>query len=129
MKRILALAALIAVAYALFALGQKGAEVPAVALPEGTSVQVTLALDGMESANYSVPAGTTVFELMRGKMPIAYKEYAGLGALITCINTRCQNSTHYWQYYVNGGLAPVGVSFYKIEQPIRIEWRLEIPAF
>ena len=129
MKRILAIIALVAVA-AAFLLSQNSVGAAPVAPVQGNSdVEVTVSITGFAPSNYSVPSGTTVFDLMRENMPVSYQEFPGLGAMLTCIRTLCQNSTHYWQYYVNGALAPVGAPAYKIDKPIRIEWRLEIPVF
>lgn len=129
MKRILAIIALVAVVSAFLLSQNSAGAAPLTAAGGSTDIEVTVSITGFSAANYSVPSGTTVFDLMRDNMPVSYQEFPGLGAMVTCIRTLCQNSTHYWQYYVNGALAPVGAPEYKIDKPMRIEWRLEIPVF
>ncbi|MEM0475226.1 MAG: DUF4430 domain-containing protein [Candidatus Norongarragalinales archaeon] len=86
------------------------------------------------TANYSktleVAAGTTVLSLMQANFEIAAKQYS-FGALVTGIDGLEQNDSTwlYWQYYVDGVLAPVGAGEYKIEKNVSIEWRYEKPAF
>ncbi|MBI2578893.1 MAG: DUF4430 domain-containing protein [Candidatus Aenigmarchaeota archaeon] len=45
--------------------------------------------------------GSTVFDALNSSFAVEYKEFAGLGKLVTSINGFEQNSTHYWFYYVN----------------------------
>jgi len=47
------------------------------------------------------------------------------GAFITSINGIAQDDSHFWNYYVNGEYANVGVSTYEIQNNDKFEFRLE----
>ncbi|MCL2342192.1 MAG: DUF4430 domain-containing protein [Firmicutes bacterium] len=47
------------------------------------------------------------------------------GAFITSINDIKQDSNHFWNYYINGEYANVGVSAYEVQNNDKIEFRLE----
>lgn len=49
--------------------------------------------------------------------------YSKYGAFVNCINNICTNSNYYWMYYVNGGMASVGVSEYKIKDNDIVEFK------
>ena len=51
--------------------------------------------------------GSTVFDALNNSFSIGYKEFAGLGRLLTSINDVSQNSTNYWFYDVDGEFAHV----------------------
>ena len=55
---------------------------------------------------------------------IKTKEYSGLGSLIETIGAY-ENGTNekYWQYYINGMLAPVGAGAYVLQADDVIEWK------
>ena len=56
--------------------------------------------------------GTTVFDVLNNSFAVEFKEFAGLGKLLTGINGINQNSTHYWFYYVGGKFAQVAADKY-----------------
>ena len=53
------------------------------------------------------------------------KEESQYGAFITSINGIKQEDPYYWNYYVNGDYATVGISSYKINDNDKFEFRLE----
>jgi hypothetical protein len=86
------------------------------------------------TANYSkeveVDAGATVLAALEANFVVTKKEYS-FGSLVTGIDGLEQNDStqRYWQYYVDGVLAPVGASDFKVEKNLSVEWRYETPAF
>src|SRR3989338_9571174 len=57
-------------------------------------------------------------------IPFEYKEYSGLGALVTKIGDKSNGSgTSYWQYWVNNKMPPVGASSYQPRADDIIEWK------
>ncbi len=85
------------------------------------------------TANYSktlnVVFGTTVLAALETNFVVTKKEYS-FGALVTGIDGTEQSDAAglYWQYYVDGALAQVGASDFKlVENGTAIEWRLEKP--
>ncbi len=45
------------------------------------------------------------------------------GPYVKCIDDLCANTTHFWLYYVNGKLAPVGAHLYNATENDTILWR------
>ena len=64
------------------------------------------------SKTMTVNNGTAVFHVLNSTNSVDYKEYSGLGILITGINGVKQNSTHNWFYFVNGNFAQVSADKY-----------------
>jgi len=70
-----------------------------------------------------------LLEIMKNKLaaeniPFEYKEYAGLGALVTKIGDKSNGTgTSYWQYWVNNKMPPVGASSYQPRADDIIEWK------
>ncbi|OGL81123.1 hypothetical protein A2936_00795 [Candidatus Uhrbacteria bacterium RIFCSPLOWO2_01_FULL_47_25] len=57
-------------------------------------------------------------------IPLEYKEYAGLGALVTKIGDKSNGTgTSYWQYWVNNKRPDVGASSYQPKNGDIIEWK------
>jgi hypothetical protein len=102
-----------------------------VLLPK--DIKVTLeVLD--KKYDLEVKDNANVFEVMQkgqkeSKSPnifnFKYKEHAGLGVFIEEINGIKGGEGRYWIYYVNGVLANVGVSNYKINNGDIISWKYE----
>jgi len=60
--------------------------------------------------------GTTVFDALNSSFSVDYKEFAGMGKLITGINGFGQNTTHYWFYYVDGEFAQVAADKFSLHK-------------
>jgi len=60
--------------------------------------------------------GTTVFEVLNSIATVEYKEYAGMGKLVTSIDGVAQNETHSWLYYVNEEFAQVACDKYALTE-------------
>jgi hypothetical protein len=60
--------------------------------------------------------GSTVFDVLNDSFDIEFKEYSGLGKLVTGIDGVQQNSTHYWLYYVNNEFAQVAADKYILDK-------------
>ena len=56
---------------------------------------------------------------------IIVSEDSVYGAFITSINDVKQGNNYFWNYYVNGEYATVGVSAYEVQDEDIIEFRLE----
>ena len=62
--------------------------------------------------------------LAAANIPFEYKEYSGLGALVTKIGDKSNGTgTSYWQYWVNNKMPPVGASSYQPRAGDIIEWK------
>jgi len=70
-----------------------------------------------------VQNGTTVFEVLESVATIDYKEYAGMGKIITSIDGVAMNDTYSWLYFVNDGLAMVSVDNYLLTQDSSIAFK------
>lgn len=76
-----------------------------------------------------ISGNTNLLDIMKNKLaaeniPFEYKEYAGLGALVTKIGNKSNGTgTSYWQYWVNNKRPPVGASSYQPRADDIIEWK------
>lgn len=62
--------------------------------------------------------------LAADNIPLEYKEYAGLGALVTKIGDKSNGTgASYWQYWVNNKRPDVGASSYQPKNGDIIEWK------
>ena len=73
---------------------------------------------------------TTTFEILLEALEniddlILETEDSQFGAFITSINGIIQEGNYFWNYYVNGDYATLGVSSYKINNNDIFEFRLE----
>lgn len=81
-------------------------------------------------ANEVIPTGLSLFEIIKQKtsekkIEFSYKDYGGsMGAFITSINGFSNTKDKWWQYYVNGEYAKVGISNYKVQVGDVIEFKL-----
>jgi hypothetical protein len=93
-------------------------------------VEVTVRInygEHVESHAVMMDIGSMVLEATEKVAELGTEEYS-FGRLVTSING-VENGVgnHYWQYYVDGELAPVGAGAYVVEEPIEVEWRYEVP--
>jgi len=89
----------------------------------------TLVVDGARFA-LTAPAGSTLKAAMdqlqsEGHFSYAYREYAGLGAMVTEIQGRASTNSQYWILYVNGKQSDAGISSTHLRSGDVIEWKLE----
>ncbi|MBI2633979.1 MAG: DUF4430 domain-containing protein [Parcubacteria group bacterium] len=92
---------------------------------DGTSATIT---------DYLHKENETLFEFMKfipkkdEKQFIEYKEYSGLGVLITRIGSKSNGEEDkYWQYLVNGEFAKVGADSYILGAGDIVEWKFQKP--
>jgi hypothetical protein len=82
-------------------------------------------------ANEIIPSGLDLFEIFKMKtkekdIEFSYKDYGGsMGIFITSINGFSNTKDKWWQYYVNGEYAKVGISNYKVQVGDVIEFRFD----
>ncbi len=82
-------------------------------------------------ANEIIPSGLNLFEILKMKakekdIEFSYKDYGGsMGIFITSINGFSNTKDKWWQYYVNGEYAKVGISNYKVQVGDVIEFRFD----
>ena len=65
-------------------------------------VNILLSYDNVTKTwynNTAIPVGSTAFTALLSIADIKYTEYEGLGILVTSINGRASNSTHFWLYW------------------------------
>ena len=82
-----------------------------------------------QTFDVNVSENTTAFDLLKGHVKIAYKDFPGVGVFINSIENISNSQDKYWMFYVDGNLSGVGVSAYVINQSTVIEMRYEKPAW
>ncbi len=95
-------------------------------------INVSLIIDygnSTESKTIFVENGTTVYDAMRKAVNLSVKTHPTYGVFVEGINGVMQGNGKYWQYYIDGKLAPVGVSNYIINRSLILEWKLEVPKW
>ena len=70
-----------------------------------------------------VENGTTVFEVLESVATIEYKEYTGMGKIITSIDGVAMNDSYSWLYFVNDDLAMVSVDNYLLKEDSSISFK------
>ena len=86
---------------------------------------------GVVSKTVSVQNGSTAFDVFNAAANLSYTTHPVYGVYVTGVNGLIEDSKtgKYWQYYVDGELAPVGVSSFVITKSVSLEFRYEAPAF
>jgi hypothetical protein len=87
--------------------------------------------DGRVRTFHGVPvaAGENVFDFLKRltaeqNIEFAYKEYSGLGTLVTKIGDKeGGKADKYWQYWVNNRSPEIGASQYVVQAGDVIEWK------
>ena len=100
---------------------------------ENATVAVTLVINNgtvQETRAYQVEKGTTAYDFVKEHLQLKVREYGTIGVYIEAVNGLEENregNHKFWQYYVDGEYAKVGVSFYRIDRPLTLELRYENP--
>lgn len=101
-----------------------------IARGEAVSMMIDTGVGKIETFTGIVPLeGETLFALTRrtaqgNNLPFAYKDYAGLGAMITQIGpVQDSSSGAYWQYWVNNVYAQVGAAAYEVQPGDVVVWK------
>jgi hypothetical protein len=74
-------------------------------------------------------AGVTVFDILNGTTVVVFTQYA-YGKFVTSINgveNNANDNGFYWQYWVNGELAPVAADSYILADGDKILWKYCAP--
>jgi len=96
------------------------------------TVTVTLNInDGIQVETHSVDLliGSTAYEAFDAIAELKSTDYPPYGRMVDSINGIGEDTEDgkYWQYYVDGELAPVGVDFFEIDKQMILEFRYETP--
>jgi len=97
-------------------------------------ITVKMLIDGAEY-QAAVKPDSSVYDLMsslkeQGLIDFQDHDYAGLGFFIEEINgVKNDPAGANWFYYVDGKLAPVGASSYKLKNNDLVEWKYEARGF
>jgi hypothetical protein len=85
---------------------------------------------GVISKTVSVKNGSTAFDVFNATVQLSYNTHPVYGIYVTGVNGLMEDSKagKYWQYYVDGELAPVGVGAFVITKNVSLEFRYEKPA-
>jgi len=105
------------------------------AAEERQSYVVTLTIDSVYTdKQIAVSSDETVLRVlerlngMDSALQLRTKEFAGLGTMVESMGEYTNGTDgKYWQYFVNGILAPVGADSYAPAQDDRIEWKFTAP--
>lgn len=82
-----------------------------------------------EFQDVAIKANQTVLDVLKevtakNNIALATKDYKDLGALVERIGDKTNDQDNkYWQYFVNGELAKVGASSFKLTGGERVEWK------
>ena len=115
----------------------KSAQPPALEQESVPAVAVRLTIENLYAGEQiSVPAGTTVLEMLRKvdaedpRVRLGTKEYASLGVLVESINGMTNGTGgEYWQYRVNGVMPQVGADQLAVTNNDAVEWYFEASEF
>jgi hypothetical protein len=92
--------------------------------PEKIKVNITIDFGSSEKSKIvEVQNETTAFEALNSIAKVEYKEYAGMGKIITSIDNVGQNTTNAWMYFADDKLAPVSADNYFITKDTSINFR------
>ena len=102
---------------------------PKISVEEKGEGQATLEVSGVKYQN-KIIENESVYNFMselQKERKINFKDenYTGMGKLIEEINGVKNSGEKNWIYYVNGTLAQVGVSNYKIKSGDIVSWKYE----
>jgi len=86
---------------------------------------------GVMQSVVSVANGSTALAAFEKAATLNVTRHPAYGAFVTGVNGLEQDpaANKYWQYYVDGVLAPVGVDAYKLDRDCTLEFRHETPDF
>ncbi|MFH0922423.1 MAG: DUF4430 domain-containing protein [Candidatus Micrarchaeota archaeon] len=106
-------------------------QTPQQAQPGEIALNVSIDYAGLQPnyfAQTTVADGSTALEAFSKVANLSTKTFS-FGLYVNGVNAVMEdNEKHlYWQYYVDGELAPVGVDAFKIDKPVSLEFRLETP--
>ena len=77
----------------------------------------------VKSRMLMVDNGTTVFNVLNSSFSVDYKEFAGMGVMVTAIDSVAQNTTHYWLYFVDGRIAGVATDKFILQKDSAVEFK------
>ena len=84
---------------------------------------------GVMQSVVSVANGSAALAAFEKAATLNITRHPAYGAFVTGVNGLEQSTSEnrYWQYYVDGVLAPVGVDAYKLDRDVTLEFRYESP--
>ncbi|PIO06227.1 hypothetical protein COT29_02050 [Candidatus Micrarchaeota archaeon CG08_land_8_20_14_0_20_59_11] len=84
---------------------------------------------GVMQSVVSVANGSAALAAFEKAATLNITRHPAYGAFVTGVNGLEQSASEnrYWQYYVDGVLAPVGVDAYKLDRDVTLEFRYESP--
>ena len=96
------------------------------------TVAVTVKINdgaGVDTHAIKLTRMLTAYDAFDAVADLESKEYPPYGRMITSINglEQSDDAGMYWQYYVDGELAPVGVDSFEIDRDMELEFRYEKP--
>lgn len=94
---------------------------------ERTAVNIELIIDYGNSTQqvFTGLSGLTAFDALDQSASVVYVEHI-FGRFVTAINGVANNAEgngRYWQFWVNGELAPIATDFYELTDGDRILWK------
>ena len=97
-------------------------------LSETVSVELNVVGDQNQvilNQTIQVQKGTNAFDALNQNIQIEYQDYS-FGKFITGINgLKADSSKEYWAFYVNNQYSSAGVQDFIIQEPVKLEFRLE----
>ncbi|MFQ5405919.1 MAG: DUF4430 domain-containing protein [Candidatus Micrarchaeia archaeon] len=75
---------------------------------------------------------TTAFDAVSQAFVVSSRDYGELGKYVYAVEDVVENQDKngkYWQYYVDGKLAAVGVSVFVVEDDVVLDFKYEEPRF
>jgi len=72
-----------------------------------------------------VEKGTNAFEAMQTVAEVQFQDFGEMGVMVEAINGVSPGENEFWGLYLDGELAPMGISAISIEKDTAIEWKIE----
>ncbi len=99
-------------------------------LNELIKVKIVVNYQDADKANETIviklPKGSTAFEAFDKTLALEYEQYS-FGVYVTAVNGVSEDAgaDRFWQYYADGKYAPVGLTDYKLDKDVELEFRYE----
>jgi competence protein ComGF len=89
-----------------------------------TNVQHESTNNANEIISYKGKEGISALKLLERSYQVETKDTNGQ-SYVTTINNKTSDSSHFWSFYINSNLAPVGADQYITKDTDTIEWKYE----
>lgn len=115
---------ILAAVLALMLGNTKKANEDAQASPSQAAVATSPEVKGAQAIPYDGVEGKNALDILREKHQVT-AENSSYGAFVKAIDGIYGDSSHFWAFYVNNQLSPIGADSYNTKNSDKIEWKFE----